>query len=190
MPYSIIQWDGPMVEMMRYIISDYDPTNQTYSDDTLKSLILYGSVLIFKDILFALPYVIDMSQLTITPDPVVNKDFAFINLSILKAACLLSRNELKASANDALKWKDGQSSFDGSDRGKIQKAVTDSICKEFWDAKMQYEFGDVCPGKVMLGPFSSDRISYGTDAGFLGTNGSNYFGRNSANYASQGFGTP
>lgn len=149
-------WEGPMVRMLRYLIGDEDGT--TYSDAKLKELIIYSAYIIQKDLSFNQSYTINLSRLTISPDPIDTNDVPFINLSTMKAACTLSRNQLKAKSDEAVKWKDGQSSLDTTGVLAGQQGLTANICQAFEDAKLQATMGDAAPGKAILGPWSSDQI--------------------------------
>lgn len=180
-----IVWKVALVGMLRYLINDMD-TPYTYTDDKLKNMILYGAFLVDKDISFGQSYTFDLTQLTITPDPVINKDFAFINLSILKAAVVLARNQLRTQVGQAVKWKDGQSSFDGTELYKSYQAILTSVENDFNQAWMQYQFGDTAPGRTILTAFSSDRICFGGDTGLWG-NGTVNLGRNTVNFGTQGY---
>ena len=159
-------WQEPMTTMLRYLIGDED--SATYTDGKLEQILVIASHMIQREIKFDQSYTIDIGKITITPDPVDAADVPFINLSCMKAACLLSRNELKTSAAQSVSWKDGQSSIDTRSGVDGQNIVTQDICKEFEEAKLQHQLGTTIPGKAILGPFSSDRISYGDSYGFFG----------------------
>lgn len=189
MPLQTVRWECAIVGMLRYVIGD-DVTPYVYSDDKLKRLILYSGFILDKDISYGQNYVFDLTQLTITPDPLVSADFAFINLSILKAAVILVRNELKAASAQAVIFKDGQSSFDGKELWRSKEATFKAFNEDFMHAWEQYQFGDTAPGNAILGPYSSDKINFGTNIGFFGEGVVDYIGRRSnSNYSAQGSST-
>lgn len=156
-------WKGPMVQMLRFLIGD----EGTYSDAKLEELLIYSSYMIQKDIIFEQTYTINLARLTISPDPIENNDVPFINLSTMKAACILSRNQLKEKADGAVKWKDGQSTMDTVDALTGQKGLTADICQAYEDAKLQNQIGDTAPGKAILGPWSSDNIQNWPSSSFF-----------------------
>jgi len=193
MPLQTVVWECAIVGMLRYIIGDDVPQSNgqyIYSDTKLKNLILYSGFLLDKDISYGQNYTFDLTQMTITPDPLVSKDFAFINLSVLKSAVILARNELKTSSSQAIRFKDGQSEFDGKELYKAKQFAYKAFNDDFEHAWAQYQFGDTAPGNSILGPYSSDRINFGTNIGFFGEGVVDYVGRRSnANYSAQGSST-
>lgn len=189
MPFQTVVWECAVVGMLRYVIGD-DISPFTYSDTKLKNLIIYSGFILDKDISYGQNYIFDLTQLTITPDPVISRDFAFINLTVLKSAVFLARNILRTVSTQAIKFKDGQSEYDGKEIYRAQLEVLKSTQAEFDQAWAQYQFGDTAPGNSILGPYSSDRINFGNSEGFFGQGvASTGFGHRRGNeqYSAQGY---
>lgn len=105
-------WDTELPAMLRYLIDDNSST-PTYSDSRLKHLILTSAVLVRQDANFRNDYTVDLVTFTLSPDPTLTdtREDIFVNLILLKAACLVSANDLKTSCKH-IRFSDGRSSMD------------------------------------------------------------------------------
>lgn len=132
-------WQDEMTTMLRYLINDVG--SESYTDTRLQKSILVGAKYVNND-LFNNQYSISLAGSgTITPDPSVNNDISFVNLSVLKAACLISTGEAKLAAGQGIAIKDGSSSLDLKGVASSKKVIMDSYCKAYEDAKFEYETG-------------------------------------------------
>ncbi len=141
--------------MLRYIVGDEN--NTLYSDTKLKNLLVVAAQFVVRELSFTDNYTINFANLSISPDPVTAGDYAFTNLVVLKASCLLATSEYKLKGRESISWKNGPSSLDTTSSAKDASQVRKVICDDYEAAKAQYLFGDSIPGAAILGPFSSDR---------------------------------
>lgn len=152
-------WTIEIPIILRYMINDLsDPP--TYTDGRLETLFLVSAQLVQSDIGFSTTYTINIPNTGISPDPTetASRDDTFINLTCLKAACVLGRGEAKVAAGQAIDIRDGQSSISLKGIGTSKLAISNNYCKDFEDAKFEYmmtggNYGGVVPGEFIVGPF-------------------------------------
>lgn len=153
-----------MVILIRSLIDDYDDgvTATIYTDERLETTILISAQLVIFDVEFDKTYTIDVDSCLLTPDPTANtKDNAFINLVSLKTACIILGGEAKAAATGAMKVKDGgRFGVSEIDTGQAYKALNERAnqsCKDYQDARTQYQAGNGRAGEAIIGPYTTER---------------------------------
>jgi hypothetical protein len=106
-------WDTDLVMMVRVIVSDIT-SPQTYTDEYIQRVLITAGIQVDAGFAFPYNYVYDITALTISPDPVVSVDLAFMGLVPLKAACILTQGEFKQALGQGIKVRDGDSAIDTS----------------------------------------------------------------------------
>lgn len=157
-----MSWQGEMTTIVRYLISDVDPANYSYSNERLETSILVAAQIVLVELDFENTYTIDVEQCYLSPDPTdpttglstVNKDDAFINLTSLKAACLIMGSEMKTQALNAVRVSDGPSSIDYTAVAANIKYLYEYSCKTYEEYKFNYAAGNNAVGKAILSPYS------------------------------------
>lgn len=161
-------WHTELVLHMRHMIDDLssDEDTRTYSDDRLQELLIIAAQNVIADVDFTVSYTIDADELSFTPDPTdrdTGRDESFIQLTCLKACCILHRSILRQAAGRAIDIKDGpvSVSFKGEFAGK--NTLAQDWCREYQESVLAYQMGSFVPTRVILSPFTSDRVytSYG-----------------------------
>lgn len=152
-----------LIRTMRHYIDDLsdDEDARTYSDSRLHELLIIAAQNVIAEVDFPVDYTIDLDELKFTPDPTdrdTGRDESFIQLTCLKACCILHRSILRQAATRAIDIKDGpvSVSFKGEFAGKSMLAQ--DWCKEYKEAVLAYQVGNFVPTRVILSPFSSDRV--------------------------------
>jgi hypothetical protein len=149
-------WETEMVTILRSIVGDLS-SPQEFSDSSLQQLIVSAGQLMILDIDFPKTYTFDHSTPDITPDPTdPARDDAFINLAVLKAACLLGIGQWRNKARQSMVVKDDVSLIDGRKVGEGTQAWAQDLCKAYEDAKMDYRLGNAKPGAAIVGPHMAD----------------------------------
>lgn len=147
-------WQDEMTLMLRYLISDIE--GATYSDLRLQTALVIGAR--YVNPIFDNKYTIQVSGSTITPDPYTDNDIPFMNLTVLKTACLLSTGEAKISAGQGIAIKDGSSSLDLKGISSAKSEMMKSYCEMYEDAKVQYLSGSDGssgpPGAAIMSPIN------------------------------------
>tara|TARA_R110002020_G_scaffold188560_1_gene387301 strand:+ start:599 stop:1096 length:498 start_codon:yes stop_codon:yes gene_type:complete len=156
-------WTTDMVTVLRYIIDDVD-SPQTYTDTRLKTVIVTAAQLTKEDITFAKTYTLDLTNITISPDPTATtRDDGFINLVCLKSACLLAGAEFKTEAAKNISIRDGSSSIDTRGVAQSRKDWKDRICADYDRAEKDYKMGNSKVGEAILGPYRNFANQRGLD---------------------------
>lgn len=150
-------WQTEMVRMIRHLVNDLDDTSPTYTDYRLEELILVAAQYVNLDVTFSQSYTIDVDEMTLTPDPTSDpKDNAFINLVVLKSACIIAQNEYRTASGQGISIRDGSSALDLRGLGAMKKELASSWCQEYKTAKLEYAAGNLMPGHAILGPFTGE----------------------------------
>jgi hypothetical protein len=137
--------------MVRVLVSDID-TPQKYTDAYIQQVLVTAGIITDADFAFDYTYVYSISDLTITPDPVINNDFEFMSLVPLKAACLLTTGEFKQALGQGIKVRDGDSAIDTSVSFRGYSDILElGACKSYENLKWTLSASSGV-GKAVLGP--------------------------------------
>lgn len=151
-------WEVEMVTMLRRLIDEIG-TCGIYDDDDLQEIILVAAQFVSTEISFPNTYTIDIDQLTFTPDPTEGeRDNNFINLTVLRAACIIDKNEARLAAGRAISFSDAGSRVDlkGTLDGKLAM-LKNGWCQEYKQAKLEYKLTNMTrSAQAVLAPFRAD----------------------------------
>lgn len=149
-------WETDLVLMLRSIIGDLE--GDTYTDAKLQQILVVSAYSVALTAKFKNNYVIDIQEVTISPDPVVVDDKDFVVLTVYKAACIILNSEVKVKGGNAIAMRDGPSSVDTSAGAQTLANLAKTVCQEYNDMLDQYKFNgpnsDSGPGQAILGPYS------------------------------------
>jgi len=158
-------WQTEMVTILRYLIDDINSV--IYNDTRLETTITVSAQLIQVEVDFDKTYTIDVEVPSITPDPTATtQDNGFINLVVLKAACIILSGEAKAKALEAIKIVDGPTTIDTSQRHKALEERAQKMCAEYAQARIQYMAGNSRAGQSVITPFIWELIGSDVDRNF------------------------
>jgi len=147
-------WQDVMPVIIRQMIGDTTTPTQ-YSDASLQSLICVAGVMTVRELDFRYNYVIDITAISISPDPVIMMDHDFLGLVCLKATVFLAEGEYRNAARMAISQRDGPSHIDTKGIAENLKVAAATRAKEYEDAKIHYEVGDGSLGEAILGPYNA-----------------------------------
>ena len=146
-------WKTEMTSLLRYVINDADETTREFTDERLCSLLVTSAHLTLGVVDFPKDYSVDVSNSGISPDPTAgSRDSSFINLVILKAACLLATGEYRSSSNQGVVIRDGPSSVDARGMVAAKKEMMVSTCEKYKKAEFEYRLGNSNAGEAIIGP--------------------------------------
>src|SRR5688572_14708601 len=121
-------WESEIPLMIRHLIDDLG-TSPTYTDDRLEELTIIAAQMINAEVDLYVTYTLDVDNLIFTPDPTVSpRDEPFINLILLKAACIIDQAEARKAAGQGIAIQDGTSSIDLRSRSASRL----TLLKEGW----------------------------------------------------------
>lgn len=157
-------WASESVGLLRLVIADFDQPYK-YTDDRLIKLLLASGQLMQSELSFSQPYSIDISTSLLTPDPVLpaTRDDGFINLMVLKAACLLAGSGIIRGSEQAIDITDNKSRINLTKKLDGVIATIKNFCDAYNSAKAQYQYKSGIAGQAVIGPY---RIFLGANPDF------------------------
>jgi hypothetical protein len=153
-----MSWLDEAIPMVRILINDWDEQPQ-FSDARLTDALIASAKLVAWQFGFT-SYAISTSNLSVTPDPVDNKDETFLNLSVLKAACLVDHGQYRAKAAlEGLKVSCGPGSLSvGGHLAGFKTILELGPCSTYEELRNQYLYGNVNVVKGIFGPFINNKF--------------------------------
>lgn len=154
-------WNEEIIPLTRGLIGDIDLDTPTYSDSTIQQYIIYAAHFILSELDFPTPYVVDMSQQTIMPDPTTpTRDTSFINVVALKAALFVLNGEIKAATSQAVRITDGPSSIDMTAIYKAKLELLKQLQINLDQIVLAISIGDFSAGQAILSPYTQLNENY------------------------------
>ncbi len=86
--------NASMVLMLRAVINDLD--SESFTDERLEQLLAVAAKFVNQDT--EASYTVNITSPDITPDPVEVPDEVFVNLTVVKAACMVDQGNLRMKA--------------------------------------------------------------------------------------------
>jgi len=151
-----MSWQGQISTMVRYLISDVDPSNYKYTAKRLETTILVASHLLTTQTDLRQEYSVNLESCTLSPDPTdqETKDNDFIALVSLKSACIIIGGEIKSESGNAISVKDGPSSIDLRGVTGTLTILYKDLCSKYDQLLLDYKAGNSLAGHAVLGPYS------------------------------------
>lgn len=157
-----MSWDVELPLILRNILDDLKATPK-YTDDRLSQLILVSAQLVQQEIGFDTNYVVDIENFSLSPDPtdrlMGTRNDNFVNLVVLKSACLLSMSELRSSSLRSIGIRDGSSAIDLKQNLPGNQLIVRNFCDLYNDAKQDFLVnggsgsGGGGVGQAIVGPY-------------------------------------
>jgi hypothetical protein len=149
-------WQDDMIEVLRVLVNDLD-SPPTYSDDKLERVLVVAALQVLQEVSFSQAFAVSLARGTIAPDPTAaaTADESFVNMTCLKAACIMDRSSAIVAANRAVSAREGGSSFDLTGIFAAKVALLEKgWCAVYEDAKFEYKLGRVAvAGAAVMTPF-------------------------------------
>jgi hypothetical protein len=151
-----MSWQGQMSIMVRYLIDDVDSSSYKYSDKRIETTILVAAQFVTLGSDLNNTYTVNVEQCALSPDPTdtETKDNAFINLTCLKASCIMVGSEVRSEASNAISIKDGPSAIDLRGVASTLIVLYQDLCKKYDQMLLDYKAGNSIAGQAILGPYS------------------------------------
>lgn len=147
-----MSWKVDLVVMLRSLVGDLD--SEKFTDERLRQVIAVGAYNVLNDADFSVDYIVSISSLSISPDPIVEKDTDFSVLSVYKAACILLGSEVKTEAANSIAIKDGPSSIDLRGVTQNLNILYKDFCAKYDNLLKTYQYNNTLVGQAILGPYS------------------------------------
>lgn len=152
-------WTTEIPLIVRTLINDLED-QPLYSDERLLQIIVVAAKYVQIDVSLDNEYQINISSLTITPDPVEIQDEIFSGLLGLKAACLIDHSTLRTkAATEGIKASLGPSmiAVNGSLEG-IRLIMQAGSCATYSELVAHWNVAQASFVRAVLGPFVGNKF--------------------------------
>ena len=154
-------WKVDLVLMLRSIIGDLDASK--FTDERIKQILVVGAYNVLGDADFSNDYIVDVGTVSITPDPISEKDVDFSTLVVYKSACILLGSEVKTEAANSISIKDGPSAIDLRGVTQSLTVLYNDLCKKYDELLRAYQYNNTLVGQAILGPYSPGSMILGAN---------------------------
>lgn len=145
-------WKIDLVLMLRSIIGDLDKAK--FTDERIKQILVVGAYNVLNDADFSETYTVNVAGVSISPDPITEKDTDFSTLTVYKSACILLGSEVKTEAANAISIKDGPSAIDLRGVTANLTNLYNDLCAKYDALLKTYQYNNTLVGQAILGPYS------------------------------------
>lgn len=146
-------WNVDLVTMVRSLIGDMSSSN--YSDNRLRQVIAIAAFEVNNSAGIQKTYEINISQISISPDPIEEKDINFSVMTAYKAAVLVLQGEVRNQSLNSISINDGTSSINLTDVTKSLQSLYKDLSARYEDLLNTYIMEESSlNGQAILGPYS------------------------------------
>ena len=154
-----MSWQTDLVLMIRSIIGDLDKSK--FTDERLKQILVVGAYNVVNDADFTNTYTVNVAEVSISPDPISEKDVDFNVLTVYKSACILIGSEVKTESANAISIKDGPSAIDLRGVANSLHLLYKDLCQKYDELLKAYQYNNTLVGQAILGPYSPGSMVVG-----------------------------
>lgn len=152
-----MSWKKEMTTIVRVLINDFGPT-YTYSDSRIQQVLVVAANYVQVDVELDNKYTINIVTPNITPDPTLSdpKDDIFVNLTSLKAACIIDQSSLRTkSALEGIRAALGPASLSISNNNLsgFKILLDKGPCKLYEDLTDHWNIGNANFVRAIFSPF-------------------------------------
>lgn len=161
-----MSWQTEFTLIIRHSIDD-TVAPYTYSDTRLQELVTVAAREVISIADFRTDYTISIGSVSISPDPTDSpRDEYFITLVTLKSICILAKSVARTASGQSLTLSDHFSSINLGGIYQSRSNDAKSSCDAFTEALIQYQLGQLIPGRIIVSPYTIDNNSpgYGRDS--------------------------
>lgn len=150
-----MNWSDVMIVMLRALIGDYD--KEEFSDVRLKQVLVIAAQFVIYDNDLDNEYTINVVTPSITPDPISLNDDDFVNLTVLKSACIIDMSNMRlAAAISGVEARCGPVALNTMrNMDGFRTLIERGYCAAYSEAQLAFQLDDTSYIKAILSPFSS-----------------------------------
>jgi hypothetical protein len=155
-----MSWQAEIPIIVRTLINDLDESNQSYSDERLLQIITVAAKFVQFDVSLKSEYLVNIVNLTISPDPTIDNDSIFISLTGLKAACIIDQSVLRTKAAlEGIRAALGpaQLSIAGSLAG-FDLIIDKGPCAAYDELVSHWDVREATAVRAILSPFAGNKF--------------------------------
>lgn len=149
-----MSWQTEIPIIVRTLINDLE-VEPLYSDERLQQIIVVAAKYVQFDVVLDHKYSVDVSNISMTPDPTEDRDEIFISLVSLKSACIIDQSTLRTkAATDGIRAALGpallsvNNSLDG-----IKMILQMGPCAAYDELVSHWDVAQATTAKAILSPF-------------------------------------
>lgn len=155
-----MSWQIELPIIVRVLINDFGDEQQ-YGDDRLLQVITVAAKYVQFDLSLDQKYNVDVSNLTISPDPTINKDEIFVGLVALKAACFVDQSAIRTkAAMDGVRAALGPASLSvGGGMEGLKVLLSNGPCASYDELTAHWDLAQATVAKAVLSPFVGNNFT-------------------------------
>ena len=156
-----MSWQIEIPIIVRTLINDW-ADQPVYSDDRITQVITVAAQYVQFDVVLDNKYSVDVSQLTISPDPTINsRDEIFISLLALKSACIIDQSTLRTKAAiEGVRASLGPASLSvGGSLEGLKLIIDKGPCAVYEELTSHWNVQDASAVAAILGPFAGNKFN-------------------------------
>jgi hypothetical protein len=154
-------WYIDLVLMTRTLIGDI--AGQVYTDNRIRQVLVVAAFEVNNTTSIRKSYETNIAKVTITPDPIDEKDLDFCVMTAYKAACLILQAEVRNQSLNSIIISDGPSTVNLTDVTHALQTLFKDLSKTYEDLLQTYVNEEsALNGQAILGPYSpgSDLVNW------------------------------
>jgi len=155
-----MSWQIEIPIIVRTLINDMDSANPTYSDDRILQAITVAAKYVQFDVNLDKTYTIDVSSVSISPDPTTESDDIFISLVSLKTACIFDQSTLRTKAAlEGIKAALGPASLTiGGSLAGLKLIIENGPCAAYDELTSHWDVKEATAIRAVLSPFVGNKF--------------------------------
>jgi hypothetical protein len=154
-----MSWQNELTIITRTLINDLNEPYE-YSDARIQQVLTVAGKYVQFDVNLDYPYIIDVVNNNISPDPTTNNDSIFVSFVCLKAACIIDQGTFRTKAAlEGIRTALGPASlsFGGSLTG-WQAIIDHGACGLYDELTSHWDVKNATAFAAVLSPFVSNRF--------------------------------
>lgn len=155
-----MSWQTEIPIIVRTLINDWSD-QPVYSDERIIQVITVAAKYVQFDVSLDTKYTVDVSNLTIDPDPTLKKDEIFTSLVALKSACIVDQSSLRTKAAvEGIRASLGPASLSvGGSLEGIRMVLEQGPCALYDELTSHWDVKDATAIRAILSPFVGNNFN-------------------------------
>lgn len=152
-------WQTEIPIIVRTLINDLED-QPVYSDERLHQVIAVAARYVQFDVVLDHEYAIDVANVSITPDPTIDRDETFISIVSLKAACIIDQSALRTrAATEGIRTALGPAllSVNGNLEG-FKLILQMGPCAAYDELVSHWDVAQATTARAILSPFVGNKF--------------------------------
>lgn len=150
-------WSEEIVTLIRTLIFDLDSTSYRYTDSRLRQVAIVAAHMLISDVSFSVNYSVNIANQSITPDPAAEatRNDNFINLTAIKAACIIAMGEARDAVSNGVTIQDSINKFSSTDKIKgMLELAKSGYCSQYENSKYDFSVAQTAIGVAVMSPIN------------------------------------